>query len=79
MTSSNGDDHGQSPENWDLSENLSRNSRDGVEERQRVFIDSLLQDVERDRMEAQVFLLARTTRQRINSCQESESEINEPR
>ena len=78
MTGNNGDDHGQSPGNRDLGENLSEDGRDGVEERKHVVVDSLLPDVERDRMEPQVFLLARTTRQRVNSYQGSESEIDKP-
>jgi len=62
----NGNDHGQSPGNRDFGENLSGNRRDGVEEQQHVIVNDLLQDVERDRMELQVFLLARTTRQFVS-------------
>ena len=75
MICSNGDDHGQSPGNRNLGENLSGNGRDGIEERQYVVVNGLLQDVERDRMEPQVLLLAR---QRVNSYKGSESEINKP-
>jgi len=59
VTGSNGDDHGQSPGNRDLGENLSGNGRDGIEERQHVVVNGLLQDIERNWMEPQVFLLAR--------------------
>ena len=58
MTGSNGDDHDQSPGNRDLGENFSGNGRDEVEERQRVVVNGLLQDVECNRMEPQVLLLA---------------------
>jgi len=74
---SNRNDHGKSPGNRDLGENLSGHGRDGVKERQHVVVNGL-QDVERDRMEPQVLLLAPTTRQRVDSYQESESEINKP-
>ena len=66
MTGSNANDRGQPPGHWDLDENLSGSRRDGIEERQHVVVDGLLQDVERDRMEPQVFLLARTTRQFVS-------------
>ena len=78
MTDSNGNNHGQSPGNRDFGENLSGNGRDGVEERQHVVINGVLQDVERYRMEPQVLLLARTTRQRVSSYQGYESEIDKP-
>jgi len=64
VTGSNGDDHGQSPGNRDFGENLSGNGRDGIEERQHIVFNGLLQDFERDRMEPQVLLLAR---QRVNA------------
>ena len=60
MTGSNKDDHGQSPGNRDLGENLSESCRDGVEQRQHIAVNCLLQDVERDRMEPQGLLLAQT-------------------
>jgi len=66
MAGGNGNDYGQSPGNRDLGENLSGNGRDGAEERQDVVVNGLLQDVERDRMEPQVLLLARTTRQFVS-------------
>ena len=75
MICSNGEDHGQSPGNRNLGENLSRNGRDGAEERQRVVVNGLLQDVERDRIEPQVLLLAR---QRVNSYKGSEREVDKP-
>jgi len=75
MTDSNGNDHSQSPWNRDLGEDLAGNRRDGIEEWHHVVVDSLLQDVERDRMEPQVVLLAR---QRVNSYKGSESEVDKP-
>ena len=75
VTGSDRNNHGQSPGNRDFGENLSGNGRDGAEERQYVVVNGLLQDVERDRMEPQVLLLAR---QRVNLYKGSESEVDKP-